>query len=44
MFSYAKSPLHGHAGFNVDWGSGDNGMQTGRGHRINLMSIGKKFL
>lgn len=33
VFSSAKSTEHGHAGFEVDWGSGSGGMQTGRGHR-----------
>lgn len=36
VFSYAKSALHGHAGFEVDWGSGTDGMQSGRGHRANI--------
>jgi len=36
VFSYAKSPWHGHAGFNVDWGYGTGGMQTPPGHRISI--------
>jgi hypothetical protein len=39
VFSFSKSSLYGHAGFNVDWGSGPGGMQTGRGHRMAIMSI-----
>lgn len=39
VFSYAKSNVYGHAGFNIDWGYGDGGMQTGRGHRMAIMSI-----
>lgn len=37
IFAYSKSPWHGHAGLNVDWGSGGTGgMQAGRGHRTNI--------
>jgi hypothetical protein len=40
VFSYADSALYAHAGFNVDWGGDDGtGMQTGRGHRLAIMSI-----
>ena len=44
VFSWGQSGLHAHAAFNVDWGSNsqseqDSGMQTGRGHRISIMSI-----
>lgn len=40
VFSYADSALYGHAGFNVDWGGSDGtGMQSGRGHRLAIMSI-----
>ncbi len=38
VFSYASSGLNAHAGWNIDWGYGDGGMQTGRGHRKNVMS------
>ena len=39
VFSFAKSALYAHAGFNIDWGYGDStGMQPGRGHRMALMS------
>ncbi len=33
VFSTAESVFHGHAGFEIDWGNGFGGMQTGRGHR-----------
>lgn len=36
VFAYAKSVWHGHAGFEVDWGPGEGGMQTGRGHRTSI--------
>lgn len=40
VFSYADSALYAHAGFNIDWGGNDGtGMQTGRGHRLAIMSI-----
>ena len=40
VFSYTRSGIHGHAGFNIDWGDGDpTGMQPGRGHRQAIMSI-----
>ena len=40
VFSYTRSALHGHAGFNIDWGGSDGtGMQPGRGHRKAIMSI-----
>jgi hypothetical protein len=35
LYAYSISPLFGHAGFEVDWGAGANGMQSPRGHRIN---------
>ncbi len=38
VYSYADSVWHGHAGFQVDWGSGSGGMQSGRGHRANIHS------
>ena len=40
VFSYTKNGVHGHAGFNIDWG-GDNstGMQTDRGHRQAIMAL-----
>jgi len=33
VYAYSKSTWFGHAGFEVDWGAGTGGMQTGRGHR-----------
>lgn len=42
VFSYAKSGLNAHAGFNIDWGDTDgdgDGMQAGRGHRKAVMSL-----
>lgn len=39
VFSYTQDAVHGHAGFNIDWGSGTGGMQDGRGHRMAIMSI-----
>ncbi len=41
VFSFSRSALHAHAGFNIDWGNGTpDGMQVGRGHRAGLMSSG----
>jgi len=36
IFAYADSVWYGHAGFQVDWGSGTGGMQTNRGHRASI--------
>ncbi|MEN3941501.1 immunoglobulin domain-containing protein [Prosthecobacter sp. SYSU 5D2] len=42
VFSFANSVYHGHAGFQVDWGTvpgeepDEDGMQAGRGHRVNI--------
>lgn len=33
VYAYAKSPLEGHASFEVDWGYGDGGVQRPPGHR-----------
>ncbi len=41
VYSSAKSVLHGHAGFNVDWGTNGpsvGGMQDPAGHRENIHS------
>lgn len=39
VYAYSKSVWHGHAGFEVDWGTGGTGgMQAGRGHRVNIHS------
>lgn len=37
IFLNSENPLHGHAAFMVDWGSGPNGMQNPPGHRDNIM-------
>lgn len=39
VFSYADSALNAHAAFNIDWGNTADGMQTGRGHRMAIMSV-----
>ncbi|MEZ4712479.1 MAG: hypothetical protein R3A44_35150 [Caldilineaceae bacterium] len=39
IFSYAKSPLNTHAAWNIDWGPGADGMQSGRGHRMGIMAL-----
>ena len=40
VFSYGQSGLNAHAAFNIDWGGSDGtGMQTGRGHRMAIMSV-----
>ena len=36
IFAYSRSVWHGHAGFQVDWGTGTGGMQSPRGHRANI--------
>ncbi|TVR53781.1 MAG: hypothetical protein EA425_03115 [Puniceicoccaceae bacterium] len=33
VFSFAENVWHGHAGFQVDWGFGNGGMQDPRSHR-----------
>ena len=38
IYASASSTWYGHAGFQVDWGYGSGGMQTGRGHRANIHS------
>ena len=38
MFSYSEHTVYGHAGFNIDWGSGPYGMQDPPGHRNAIMS------
>lgn len=43
VFSYSKSALHAHGGFNIDWGPGPGNMQTGRGHRISVMSLDDEY-
>ncbi len=37
VFAYVKNVWFGHAGFEVDWGTGGTGgMLAGRGHRLNI--------
>ncbi len=44
VYSYSKSAVYGHVGFNIDWGSGtDDGMQDPRGHRMGIMSIDHNY-
>lgn len=38
IFAYTESPEHGHAGFFIDWGFGPNGIQSGAGHRVNILN------
>ncbi len=39
VFSYASSGINAHAAWNIDWGDEEDGMQTGRGHRMATMSV-----
>jgi len=40
IYAYSKSVWFGHAGFQVDWGSGGSGgMQSGRGHRAAIHNV-----
>jgi len=44
VFAFAREPLFGHAGFNIDWGGKDGtGMQPGRGHRQAVMGIDSDY-
>lgn len=36
VFAFADSVWHGHAGFNIDWGNGDFGIQNPPGHRLTI--------
>lgn len=42
VYSFAENVVHGHSGFQIDWGADedgtDNGMQSNRGHRLNIHS------
>lgn len=38
VFAYSKSGMHAHAGFLVDWGFTETGIQEGAGHRVNIMN------
>jgi hypothetical protein len=36
VFAYGKDTWYSHVGFQIDWGAGVGGMQSGRGHRLNI--------
>jgi len=38
IFAFTRTPLHGHAGFYIDWGNTSNGIQDPPGHRISILS------
>jgi hypothetical protein len=38
VFAFADSVLYAHAGFAIDWGFGTGGIQSGVGHRVNMMN------
>lgn len=38
IYASSRNPWHGHAGFQIDWGNNPDGMQPGRGHRMNVHS------
>jgi Ca2+-binding RTX toxin-like protein len=38
VYAYAETLIHGHAGFQVDWGNGPGGVQSPPGHRQSIMS------
>ncbi len=40
VFSYAEGVWHGHAGFEIDWGFGPDGMQSPPGHRNAIHNAG----
>ena len=39
VFSYALNAYEAHAAYNIDWGAGPGGMQTGRFHRQAIQSL-----
>jgi hypothetical protein len=43
VFSYSLHTVYGHAAFNIDWGSGPNGMQDPPGHREAIMSVNADY-
>jgi len=45
VFSYTNSGIHCHAALNIDWGASSDGtgMQDGRGHRVAIMSIDRRY-
>ena len=42
IYASAKGTWYGHAGFQVDWGTGTGGMQSPRGHRANIYSVSNR--
>lgn len=38
IYAYSQSAFHAHAGFAIDWGNTSTGIQSGYGHRQNMMS------
>lgn len=38
VYSYTTDPVHGHAGFYIDWGNGPGGIQNPAGHRNTILS------
>lgn len=38
----SKNVLYGHAGFQIDWGYGTDGMQEPPGHRLNIMDVSNR--
>ena len=38
IYAYSQSAFHAHAGFAIDWGNTSTGIQSGYGHRHNMMS------
>ncbi|MEW5422202.1 CAP domain-containing protein [Amorphus sp. 3PC139-8] len=38
IYAYTQDPLHGHAGFYIDWGLGPGGIQDPPGHRLSILN------
>lgn len=38
IYAFARTTVHGHAGFVIDWGNEPGGIQSPPGHRLNLMN------
>ncbi len=43
IYCYSEGMLYGHAGFNIDWGAGPNGLQDPPGHRLNIMGVDRYY-
>jgi hypothetical protein len=43
VYAYSKHTVYGHAGFNIDWGYGPDGMQDPPGHRNAIMSVNADY-